>query len=176
MYTQSVDSLFEKHRGLITSVIRKNRPLLFALRLEDEDVSQQLSITMLSAIRRFDPGRSASLAAHIRCSLQYEILNIKRRHKPHGVTGIPKGNRLNFLYLDGILPDGDVYELPCEDDATAIELTELFDSLSEHEAQAVDLEIQGYRPRRKTHTAALDKVRQRYTDMFSTLIMEGVYA
>jgi hypothetical protein len=166
--------LFEEHRPLITSVIRKNRTLLFALRLEYEDVSQQLSIAMLSAIRKFDPDKSPSLAAHIRCSLQFEILNIKRIHKPFGITGVPKGHRLDFMCLDNIGPDGSVYELATNDDVTAIEFSEFFDSLSEHEAYVVDLAIQGYRPRRKEHTSALNKARQQYTSLFSTPVMEGV--
>lgn len=100
----NLESLFEQHKNLINRTIRRNRPLLSALRLEDEDVAQQLSIAMLSAIRRFDPDRSESLAACIWYSLQYEVLNIKRRYKPHGVTGVPRGYRLEFLYLDGTLP------------------------------------------------------------------------
>lgn len=110
---ESVESLFEKHKNLIQKTIWRNRPLLSALHLEDEDVAQQLAIALLLAIRRFDPDRSESLTAYLRYSLQYEILNIKRRFKPHGVTGVPQGCRVDFLYLDSVLPDGGSYELSC---------------------------------------------------------------
>jgi DNA-directed RNA polymerase specialized sigma subunit len=168
MYAQSIDIelLYEEHKHLIRSVIWKNRPLLAALRLEDEDVSQQLAIVMLSAIHRFDPERSASLVAHIRCSLQYEILNIKRRHKPHGVTGVPKGNRLDFQYLDNILSDGSTHELPVYDDTSRLDVSELLDSLTEQETEAVDRVMRGFRHRRKIHTAALEGVRRRYTLLY----------
>jgi hypothetical protein len=116
---RNIEQLFETHKNLIKITIWKNRVLLKALRLEDDDVAQQLSIAMLKAIRNFDPERSPSLAAHIRCSLQYEILNIKRRHKPCGITGVPKGERVSFLYLDRLLPDGDRFELPVYDDFSA---------------------------------------------------------
>ena len=166
MYAQNADILFEKHKSLINKAIWRNRPLLAALRLEDEDVAQQLAIAMLSAIRKFNPDRSASIAAHIRCSLQYEILSIKRRHKPHGVTGVPKDRRLDFLYLDNTLPDGSRYELPSNDDVTAVEFSELLESLSEPEAEAVRLKIKGYRLRRKTHTSALSAVRRKYVALY----------
>ena len=167
MYTQNENSLYEEHKNLITGVIRKNRPLLSALRLEFDDVSQHLSITLLSAIRKFDPDRSTSLAAHIRCSLQYEILNIKRRFRPHGITGVPKGYRPDFLYLDGVLTDGGVHDLPSDDDMTAIEFSELFDSLSEREDEALDMRLQGFPVRRKVHTEALDTVRHRYSVLYA---------
>jgi hypothetical protein len=163
---QNETLLFEEHRNIINSVIWKNRPLLAALRLEFEDVSQHLSITMLSAIRKFDPKRSESLGAHIRCSLQFEILNIKRRHKPHGITGVPKDIRPDFQYLDGELPDGSFYELPVGDDTTIVETADLFGSLSEHEAEAIKLRLQGHQVRRKVHKEALDGVRRRLTESY----------
>lgn len=94
------EALYEEHKNLICRTIWRNRPLLAALRLENDDVAQQLSITMLSAIKKFDPNKSASLRVHIKHSLQYEILNMKRRHKPHGITGVPNGCRLNFHSFD----------------------------------------------------------------------------
>jgi hypothetical protein len=107
--------------------------------------------------------------------MQYEILNIKRRYKPHGITGVPNDYRMDFLYLDGALPDGDVYELPTDDDMTAIEFSELLDGLSALEAEAVELNIQGYPIRRKSHIHALDNVRHRYAELYSD-IGEFVYA
>jgi hypothetical protein len=122
---------------------------------------------MLLAIRKFDPNRSASLATFIRYSLQYEVLRMKRRHRPHGVTSIPKGERLDFLSLDKVMPDGNAYELPFDVDMTHFELSEFFESLSESEAEAVDLRLQGYPVRRKAQTAALGRVRQRYVALYA---------
>jgi hypothetical protein len=166
MRLQNEELLFEEHKSLINSVMWKNRPLLAALRLEREDVSQQLAIAMLTAIRKFDPNRSDSLGAHIRCSLQYEILGLKRRHKPHGVKGIPGSHRADFRYLDCELPDGGIYELPAEDDMTGIELSDLFNNLSELEAEVVSLKMQGYTIRRKVHKAALDGVRRKFMELY----------
>jgi hypothetical protein len=166
MCLQSEELLFEEYKNLINSVMWKNRPLLSALRLEREDVSQQLSITLLSAIRKFDPSRSESLGAHIRCSLQYEILTMKRRHKPHGIKGIPGDHRPNFRYLDCELPDSGIYELPSEDDMTAIEFSDLFNSLSELETEVINLKLQGHPIRRKVHKAALEGARQKFMELY----------
>jgi hypothetical protein len=165
--TQNLESLFEKHKNLINSTIRRNRPLLTALRLEDEDVAQQLAVKMLAAIRKFDPDRSESLAAHIRHSLRYEILNIKRRFNPHGITGIPKGYRPDFLYLDDALPGSCAYELPFCDDMSGLEVSELLESFTETEAEAVDLKIQGHPIRRKSHAAALNEAGRRYAELYA---------
>jgi len=158
---QNINLLFEEHKHLISKTIWRNRPLLTALRLEDEDVAQQLAIKMLSAIQKFNPDRSASMATHIRYSLQYEILNIKRRHKPHGIAGVPKGDRLNFLCLDYTTPDGYAVEIPTDDDVSGVEVSEMLECLSDAEAEVVDLKMQGYRIRRKAHIAALDNARRK---------------
>jgi len=166
MTTKSIETLFEEHQNLIQSMIRRNRPLLAALHLEDEDVAQDLSIRVLSAIERFDSERSESLAAHITCSLQYEILDMKRRYKPHGVTGVPKDKRMKFLYLDAVQTDGSIYEIPSYDDTSAFEVSELLENLSEPETEILDLKIKGFCLRRKTQTEALSGVRGKYTALY----------
>lgn len=100
MINKNIETLFTEYEYLIGNTIRRNRPLLAALRLDEEDVKQDLSITMLSAIENFNPKLSESLVVHIKCRLQYEILNMKRNYRPHGITGVPKGERIESLYLD----------------------------------------------------------------------------
>jgi len=120
---------------------------------------------MLKAIRKFDPERSPSLSAYIRYALQYEILNIKRRYKPHGVTGIPKGYKVNFVYINNELPDGSTYELPADNDLSAVDMSELLNSLTDIESEAVRIKMRGRSLRRKAHITALDSVRRRYTEL-----------
>ena len=121
MCTQRVESLFVKHKSLIESAIRRNRPLLAAIRIEHEDAAQQLAIAMLSAIRKFKPGRSLSLRAYIKTTLQYEIQKIKRHHKPHGITGVPKGARLSFLYLDNMMTSHAIRSAACVSSSLRLE-------------------------------------------------------
>ena len=47
-----------EHEYIIKAVIRRNQPLLKALRMEDDDVHQELSIVMLKALEVYDSARS----------------------------------------------------------------------------------------------------------------------
>jgi DNA-directed RNA polymerase specialized sigma24 family protein len=164
MNTHDIDILFAEHSHLINRAIQINRPLLTALRLEDEDVAQHLAITMLAAIRKFDSERSASLAAYISCSLQYEILNIKRRHRPHGITGVPKNRRIDFMYLDNE-PDDD-HKPHMFDDISALDVSEWLESLSDLETEIIEMRVQGHSIKRKEHITALDEARDKYTALY----------
>jgi len=84
---------------LIWWTIHRNRCLLRALRLEDEDTYQDLAVTAIKAIDSYDPERSASLEKHVAQKLQYAILDMKRRQKPHGITRL-NGERVTVLSLD----------------------------------------------------------------------------
>jgi 2-hydroxychromene-2-carboxylate isomerase len=122
---------------------------------------------MISAIRRYDPDREVPMAAYISISLQYEILNIKRRHKPHGMTGVRQDTRLDYVYLDGILSDANLAGLSSNDDHAAVELSELLEGLSDTEAEALGMSIRGHRIRSKAHAAALERVRRKYAGLYS---------
>ena len=78
MDTIKLEILYKEHKHLIGKIINRNWPLLAALKLEREDVSQELSIAMIEAIQRFDPERSESLERYLWYSLQYEVLNMKQ--------------------------------------------------------------------------------------------------
>ena len=90
MDTMRRNMIFEANKKKIDRIIRRNAPLLIALRLEPEDVYQELAIAALQAIESFDPMRSESLEAHIWMQLQYAILTIKRRYKHHDITAMER--------------------------------------------------------------------------------------
>jgi hypothetical protein len=159
-------SLFEEHKNLIERAIWKNRPLLSALRIEDEDAAQQLAIAMLKAIRRYDAKRFTSLAVYLGYYLQYEILNIKRRYRPYGIKGAPKGYNPEMMFLDVDSQDDYMCGIPCNDDLSGLEFSELSDCLSDLENEAVTYRIQGYPLRRKVHTDALDSARRKYVALY----------
>lgn len=70
--------------------MHRHRLLLFALHLDRDDVYQELAIAALRAIESFDPSRSNSIKVHIWAKLQYAILDIKERHKPHGLAAFDR--------------------------------------------------------------------------------------
>ncbi len=166
MTAQNVESLYCQHKGLIKSTIRKNRTLLTALRLEEDDVAQELSIAMLSAIEGFDSGMDVPLGAYIALKLKYAILDMKRRCKPHGITCVPHGERVSIVYLDDELPEGGTFEIPSADDTGTFEYSELLDSLSECESNVIELAARGYPIRQKAQTDALRGIRRKYSQIY----------
>ena len=87
--TQERNALVESHLGCIWWTINKNRRLIAAADLEDDDVFQQLAVRMIRAIQNYDPDKGKDLEQHIFAQLQYEILNCKDAAKRYGLKGAP---------------------------------------------------------------------------------------
>jgi len=88
MDTNTRNELALSFENLAWWTIHRNENLLHALGLEYDDVFQDLMIAALAAVEGFDPERSESLFTHVRCKMQYAILDMRRAYKPGGMTGI----------------------------------------------------------------------------------------
>ena len=66
----SRNEIFLENEGMIWRVMRHNWPLICALRLDRDDVYQELAMAALNAIDNFDPARSECIQAHIWMKLQ----------------------------------------------------------------------------------------------------------
>ena len=105
--------IVEEHLWCIDRVIRKNRSLMRAARLDYDDVYQQLSIRLIRAVAGFDP-QKGKLKQHIFAQLRFELLNCKRPYRMFGMTGLPadyRGKKIISIedYLErhsGAEPDG----------------------------------------------------------------------
>ena len=82
------NAIVEEHLHCIISVMRRNRELIRAARLEWEDVYQQLALRLIWAVDSFDPVKG-TLKQHIYAQLRYELLNCKTPHRLYGLTGAP---------------------------------------------------------------------------------------
>lgn len=85
MDTMTRNHIFMENIDLINRTLRRHRLLLYALHLELDDVYQELAIAALQAIDTYDDRRCDSITVHIWAKLQYAVLTIKRRNKPHGI-------------------------------------------------------------------------------------------
>ena len=94
-----LNALVEKYLWCIDTVIRKNRPLMRAARLEYDDVYQQLALRLIRAVAGFDP-QKGTLQQHIFAQLRMELLNCKRPYRLHGMTGMPADSCGNVISLD----------------------------------------------------------------------------
>ena len=90
MTTENRNRLFEEKAHLINVTMNKHRVLIRACRMELDDVYQDLSIRLLSAIDKYDPTKCPNMDAYLTLQLRYEILNMKVCSKRTGMTGAPK--------------------------------------------------------------------------------------
>ena len=77
--------IVEEYLPYVDQVIRRNRALMRAARLEYDDVYQQLSIRLIRAVSTYDPDKG-ELGAHIWAQLRFELLNCKTPRRLCGMT------------------------------------------------------------------------------------------
>lgn len=105
------NAVVEKHLWCIDSVIRQNRPLMKAAKLDYDDVYQQLALRLIRAVAGFDPDKGA-LEQHIFAQLKFELLSCKRPYRLCGMTGLPEDyRRSNIISFDSTYEDSELYEV-----------------------------------------------------------------
>lgn len=104
--TQERNGLVEAHLGAIWWTINRNRRLISAAGLEDDDVFQQLAVRMIRAVENYDPEKGKDLEQHIFAQLQYEVLNCKDAAKLYGLKGAPYGARNLTVSLEAMTESG----------------------------------------------------------------------
>ena len=157
---------FLENENMIRRVMRRNLPLIHALRLEWDDVYQELAIAALHAIDSFDPKRAECIRAHIWMQLQYAILTIKRRNRPCGITcfGKQRPTVLSLEYTEemGYSPTVDPWMEECE---LSPQMRQALPCLDESERRAVIAYLNGQETRRKkVLQTALNKIRGSITN------------
>lgn len=104
------NAIVEANLWCIDNVIRQNRPLMRAARLEYDDVYQQLALRLIKAVAGFDP-QKGTLQQHIFAQLKYELLNCKSAYRLCGLTGAPKEYRKkDMVSLDALSENSPLYE------------------------------------------------------------------
>lgn len=84
--------IVEENLYRIKNTIRRNRALMEAVRLDYDDVYQQLAIRLIRCVEGFDPEKG-KLGQHINAQLQYELLNCKDSRTLYGFTRAPRDLR-----------------------------------------------------------------------------------
>lgn len=160
--------IFVENKDVILRVMKRNRLLLRALNLDQDDVYQDLAIAALDAIDSFDPQRSESIRGHIWMKLQYAILDMKRRNKPCGMTGKSEPAP-QFCSVELREELGYPIPAPSQEEADSLNnlrLRQAMSRLEPRERAVVVLYLEGTRPRRRAQIAdfesALEKLRDFY--------------
>jgi DNA-directed RNA polymerase specialized sigma subunit len=95
------NALVEAHLSCINDVMRSNRKLIRAARLDRDDVYQQLALRLIKAVETFDPDKG-DLETHIKAQLRYELLDCRSAYRRYGITNAPKS-------FGGIIASLDAY-------------------------------------------------------------------
>lgn len=161
------NNLYFDYTDTIRHVMWFNRILLYALRLEKEDVFQELSIVALMAIDSFDPSRSDNMEAHVRAKLQYAVLDMKQNQRPGGLTHLDGAQPTIYSteYSEELgHPLSTVYKDELADNE---QLRKALSRLEPEERDSVLLYLKGYTLRKKkdksAFSSALDKLKVYYT-------------
>ena len=160
------DTAFEDNRHILNGCVKRNLPLILALQLEVEDVVQDLSLRLIRAIERFDNERTCPLPKFLHHELQHEILDMRRRHKPHGIVGVPRDMRLDIVQLDHPRGDGSFFEIPTEADLDD-GIDEAIGNLSDDERSVIIRKMSGYPIRKKAEREHLENARETLSKYFS---------
>ena len=169
---ENIEKQMQEHQKLLSKCIAKNLPLIMALQLEIEDVKQDLSIRMLKAINRFEADRCRSMSLFLKHELKFEILDIRRRHKPHGIVGVPEDLRLEIVYLDHTEEECMPVELSANDEYDLI-TQDALKILHDDERSIFTRKMNGERIQKKSELSLLDKALVKLTDYFERM---GGYA
>lgn len=156
------DKVFEEHQYIIRACIKRNLPLIKALYLEIEDVAQDLSLRMLNAIERYDSSRErcSSLSTFLYSELQYEILNMSRRHRPAGIAGAAGGKGIELFYLDKPLENGTMFEIPTTECFERFEVLDAINALPPDERNVTICKVRGEPIRKKNEKEAFFRAKE----------------
>lgn len=159
MTIQSRNEIFIEHQNLIRVTIYKNMTLLRALKLNPEDVSQDLAISALKAIEKYDPARGKKLSNYILDMLQYEVLQMRQRSNRYcRAASVP------VISLDAPISDEDerTLEIPVEVDYdSSLVVQEALSILCENEKHVVGIYLAGGKPVDKRQCKYMDRARKK---------------
>jgi len=90
-----------QYQYIIKSTVENNSGLLKALNLDAEDVEQELSIGMLSAIDEHAPDHT-DMQEYLQSVLSNEVIRIGSRFQPYGMTDVHKPLDVEFVPYESL--------------------------------------------------------------------------
>ena len=150
----------------VRTIISRNNLLIQSLRLDYDDVFQDLCMVALKAIDNFDSRKSDSMSTHVMSRMQYEIKNLKRRYIPHGMTAARNSN-ISFRSLDYQFNNGLHMEIPCEDSYSNLDMEDILSLLSPTERGVVLEKMEGVYHRKKEQRAILATASQKIMNVYN---------
>ena len=104
------NAIVENHLWCIKAVMKQNRALIRAAKLDTDDVYQQLALRLIKAVAGYDPEKGR-LEQHIFAQLKYELLSCRSAYRLCGMTGTPHSFRKSHIIsIDARSEDSGLYE------------------------------------------------------------------
>ena len=159
MTIEQRNSIFEEYRNLIHFTVRRHKSLREALRMDADDLAQELSISLLKAIEQYDPSRGAKPSTYYFKKLRYAVLNLWREQV--------REKRLANLYaasLTNPCGDGEVSETDIPDEVdydTPLLVEEFMKTLSVRERSVLERKLDGYEPGDIRHRRFMGIIRRK---------------
>ena len=103
------NKIVEEHLWCVKAVMKQNRPLIRATRLESDDVFQQLSERLIRAVISYDPEKGP-LVNYLCMNLHYELLSMVKPGKLTGIKNAPKDFRIgDMVSFENMEADGHLF-------------------------------------------------------------------
>ena len=104
------NAIVENHLWCVNAVMKQNRALIRAAKLDTDDVYQQLALRLIKAVAGYDPEKGR-LEQHIFAQLKYELLSCRSAYRLCGMTGTPHSFRKSHIIsIDALSEDSSLYE------------------------------------------------------------------
>jgi len=156
--------IFEDYMNMVRYTVNHHRSMLKILRMDAEDLTQELAICLLKAIERYEPDRGAKPSTYYFKSLRYGVLNLWREQRRavrvanlqavsltrsvgHG-AGRAGGN------CGGYRGDSETSEMDIAftvDYDDALMVGEFLETLSQYERALISRKMHGYEPDDRRH-------------------------
>jgi len=153
------NSVFEQYQNLIGYTVRQHMSLLKVLRMDMDDLRQELAICLLKAIEKYQPNRGAKESTFYFKMLRYGVLNLWRTQ----IRKVRLAN-LHTVPLTYSTDDGEEFtiELPFHVDYDAeIRVREFLKTLAPRERDALMRMVRGDDPEDKRHKRFMYNVKRK---------------
>ena len=143
------NTIFDEYMNIIRYTVNRHKSMLKALRMESEDLAQELAICLLKAIERYDDTRGAKPSTYYFKALRYGVLQLWREQRRMIRFANIQAMPLTHTNEYGEDSELDVtFTVDYDDD---LMVKEFLQTLSERERNTLAQKMNGYEPDDKRH-------------------------
>jgi DNA-directed RNA polymerase specialized sigma24 family protein len=161
MNTEQRNAIFADYMNIIRYTVNRHHSMLKVLRMDGEDLAQELAICLLKAIERYDADRGAKPSTYYFKALRYGVLQLWREQKR-------KIRLLNLQAISLTRTDENGEESTLEvpftvdyDDTLMVE--EFLQTLSACERNTLSRKMHGHEPDDRRHSRFMKIIKRKAT-------------